>query len=112
MKVSFAILLSLVLADLGPTCRAAGVDRPNILFVFLDDFGWRDTGYMGSDFYETPCLDRQLPVPRQSGVKVWKDIAVGLNVDVKDPYWQPLSAMQTAPYVSRARIFSSARAKY
>ena len=36
---------------------AAGSDKPNILFVFLDDFGWRDTGYMGSDFYETPNLD-------------------------------------------------------
>ena len=31
---------------------------PNILFVFLDDFGWKDTGYMGSDFYETPNLDK------------------------------------------------------
>lgn len=37
----------------------AGSDRkPNILFIFLDDFGWRDTGFMGSDFYETPHLDR------------------------------------------------------
>ena len=24
----------------------------------LDDFGWKDTGYMGSDFYETPHLDK------------------------------------------------------
>ena len=31
--------------------------RPNILFIYLDDFGWRDTSYMGSDFYETPHLD-------------------------------------------------------
>ena len=31
--------------------------RPNILFVYLDDFGWRDAGFMGSDFYETPHLD-------------------------------------------------------
>lgn len=30
---------------------------PNILFIYLDDFGWRDTSYMGSDFYETPHLD-------------------------------------------------------
>jgi len=30
---------------------------PNVLFVYLDDFGWRDTGFMGSDFYETPNLD-------------------------------------------------------
>jgi arylsulfatase A-like enzyme len=33
-------------------------DQPNILFIYLDDFGWRDTGFMGSDFYETPELDR------------------------------------------------------
>ena len=32
--------------------------RPNILFIFLDDFGWRDSGFMGSDFYETPHLDK------------------------------------------------------
>ena len=29
-----------------------------MLFIFLDDFGWRDCSYMGSDFYETPNLDR------------------------------------------------------
>lgn len=33
-------------------------ERPNILFIFLDDFGWKDTSYMGSDFYETPNIDR------------------------------------------------------
>ncbi len=31
--------------------------RPNVLFVFLDDYGWRDCGFMGSDYYETPNLD-------------------------------------------------------
>lgn len=31
--------------------------RPNVLFVFLDDFGWRDCSFMGSDYYETPNLD-------------------------------------------------------
>ncbi|MEM1442150.1 MAG: sulfatase [Verrucomicrobiota bacterium] len=33
-------------------------ERPNLLFIFLDDYGWRDNGFMGSDFYETPNLDR------------------------------------------------------
>ena len=47
------ILLLLLLCAL---CH--GAERPNILFVYLDDFGWRDTGYAGSDFYETPHLDR------------------------------------------------------
>ncbi len=32
-------------------------NRPNVLFIFLDDFGWRDCSFMGSDFYETPHLD-------------------------------------------------------
>ena len=32
-------------------------EKPNILFIYLDDFGWKDTGFMGSDFYETPQLD-------------------------------------------------------
>ena len=32
--------------------------RPNIVLIFADDLGWRDVGYQGSDFYETPVLDR------------------------------------------------------
>ncbi len=31
--------------------------RPNVLFIFLDDYGWRDCGFMGSDFYQTPNID-------------------------------------------------------
>ncbi len=31
--------------------------KPNILLVFMDDLGWRDTGFMGSRYYETPRLD-------------------------------------------------------
>jgi len=36
----------------------AATERPNILFVYIDDMGWKDTGFAGSDFYETPHLDR------------------------------------------------------
>ncbi len=32
--------------------------QPNILFIYADDLGWRDTSFMGSDFYETPHLDQ------------------------------------------------------
>ncbi len=31
--------------------------RPNIIFILLDDFGWRDLGCYGSGFYETPNMD-------------------------------------------------------
>lgn len=34
------------------------VDRPNILLINIDDMGWRDVGFMGSGFYETPVLDK------------------------------------------------------
>ncbi|MEM8678499.1 MAG: sulfatase [Planctomycetota bacterium] len=51
--------LAVVLAA-GPLIQAAepAIERPNILFLFLDDLGWRDCGFMGSDYYETPHLDR------------------------------------------------------
>ena len=40
-------------------CSATAMaHQPNILFIYLDDFGWKDTSYMGSDFYETPCIDQ------------------------------------------------------
>ncbi|WP_289054815.1 sulfatase [Carboxylicivirga marina] len=31
--------------------------RPNILLINIDDMGWRDVGFMGSEYYETPNLD-------------------------------------------------------
>ncbi len=31
--------------------------RPNIILFYADDLGWTDTGFQGSDFYETPNLD-------------------------------------------------------
>ncbi|MCW8833996.1 MAG: sulfatase, partial [Colwellia sp.] len=32
-------------------------DKPNVLFILIDDFGWKDVGYNGSSFYETPEID-------------------------------------------------------
>jgi arylsulfatase A-like enzyme len=32
--------------------------RPNILFIMVDDLGWKDVGYMGSKYYETPNIDK------------------------------------------------------
>lgn len=32
--------------------------QPNIIFILIDDMGWRDLGCYGSTFYETPNLDR------------------------------------------------------
>lgn len=56
-KLRFAFLLC------GCVCAALPVfaqttRRPNIVLVFADDLGWKDVGYQGSDFYETPNLDK------------------------------------------------------
>ncbi len=32
--------------------------RPNIAFILLDDLGWRDLACYGSEFHETPNIDR------------------------------------------------------
>jgi len=51
-KYFLAIAMVLALAT-GVEARA-----PNVLFIMIDDLGWRDTGCYGSTFYETPNVDR------------------------------------------------------
>ncbi len=31
--------------------------KPNVLFILIDDLGWKDVGFMGSQYYETPHTD-------------------------------------------------------
>jgi arylsulfatase A-like enzyme len=47
-------LISLIL----PVSGLQAEQPPNILFIYLDDYGWRDATCLGSDFYETPHIDR------------------------------------------------------
>lgn len=43
-----------------PTGAAAANEQPptNFVFFLVDDLGWRDLACFGSDFYETPHVDR------------------------------------------------------
>lgn len=33
-------------------------ENPNIVFILVDDLGWKDLGCYGSEFYDTPNLDK------------------------------------------------------
>ena len=50
-------ILSFVLTVLFLSIRIHA-ERPNIVLLLADDLGWTGLGSFGSDFYETPNLDR------------------------------------------------------
>jgi len=53
--IKLFILTSLLLT--GTTVKAQD-DRPNFLFILVDDLGWADVGVNGSTYFETPNIDK------------------------------------------------------
>ena len=52
-KLSFLLLLMLL-----SSCNKQSLDKPNIILIVADDLGWSDLSYMGSEYYETPNIDK------------------------------------------------------
>lgn len=50
------LFLILLLMMLSSVCHAEA-KRPNVVFILVDDLGWRDLSNEGSTFYETPNVD-------------------------------------------------------
>ena len=48
--------LSLCVASL-QRCASNSLLKPNILYINIDDLGWKDLGFMGNPYYETPHID-------------------------------------------------------
>jgi len=47
-----------VLSDCKNNTSRSTKEKSNIVFIFIDDLGWKDIGYMGSSYYETPAIDK------------------------------------------------------
>ena len=52
------LFLAIALASLLTTTTVAETSRPNILFIFADDWGWGDLGCHGHPYVKTPNIDR------------------------------------------------------
>ena len=55
--LSLARALSLALA----LCLAPaflGAKQPNVVLILIDDMGWRDPGFVGNKYIETPNIDK------------------------------------------------------
>jgi arylsulfatase A len=53
------MLLAAILLGFSATpAEAADPPKPNIVFILIDDMGWKDLGCFGSTFYETPHIDK------------------------------------------------------
>ena len=52
------LLLAAIATALLFAAPPAAAAPPNILLIFADDLGWKDVGFQGTDFYETPNIDR------------------------------------------------------
>lgn len=55
-----ALLLALITLAGLPACSATKppTEPMNVVFFLVDDYGWKDVGYNGSTFYETPNIDK------------------------------------------------------
>ena len=55
MRLIICFLMILYLSITGNNLYAG---PPNVVLILIDDMGWRDVGFAGNDFVETPHLDR------------------------------------------------------
>lgn len=68
--------------------------KPNIIFVLIDDLGWKDVSIYGSEFYETPNID-----------SLSEDGVVFTNAYAASPVCSPTRAsIMTGKYPARPGI--------
>lgn len=56
MSIKYKITGLLMMLILGIHAQESN-SKPNIIYINVDDLGWKDVGYMGGEYYETPVID-------------------------------------------------------
>lgn len=51
------LVMTLGIMSLG-SCKKQVPQKPNFVFIFIDDLGYFDVGYMGAKYYKTPNIDK------------------------------------------------------
>jgi arylsulfatase A-like enzyme len=98
MRTHGFCLLLLSVAAFGVMSSAApAADRPpNIVFILADDLGWTDLSCQGSQYYETPHIDRMA----QEGVRFTQGYTCGPNC-------QPTrAALMSGQYGPRTGVYT------
>ena len=96
-KISYPLLIILICISL-LSCKSKKKKeedkKPNVVFLLVDDMGWKDLACYGSTFYETPNIDRLAAM----GVKF-------TNAYTPNPVSSPTrAAIMTGKYPSRVGI--------
>ncbi len=77
-------------------------DKPNIVILLIDDLGWKDVGFMGSKYYETPNIDR---LSQQGMVFTNAYAACAVSSPTR-------ASLQTGRYPSRVGVTDWIRARF
>lgn len=117
----------------GGQADAQSMPRWNVLMILVDDLGWSDLGYAGSDYYESPRIDRlasqsvrfqqayaSAPVcsptraailtgkcPARTGMTIWHEAAV--SGGPQDRPWRdaPAESQLALEHVTLAELFQA-----
>lgn len=94
MKILSLFISSLLCLNSCRTDQKKVKKKTNVVFILVDDLGWKDLGCYGSSFYETPNID-----------KLASESAVFTNAYTPNPVCSPTRAsILTGKYPSRIGI--------